>query len=178
MTFVGRRTRVPLWLVLILAVGSLGAGAPAAGGSSSDVRADLEGKPIAIEDIHRYSCHDLEFPVIRCFKSQAATERAIERASIAESGFAAMGTLGVTYVVAYDQAWFAPGTLYVSQVYDNLGAIGWNDIISSYRSVNNGSGHFAKDAFDNGLLTYFCCNVQVGWVGSSQNDSYSSIYPY
>lgn len=38
-------------------------------GGRDHIRAVLEGQPIRARDVSRYHCHDLEYPVIRCFRN-------------------------------------------------------------------------------------------------------------
>lgn len=74
---VARRWRIPIavgvvgalsGVVLAVAI-AMQTGTTA--GERDHVRAFLEGQPIRAQDISRYHCHDLESPVIRCFRRAA-----------------------------------------------------------------------------------------------------------
>ena len=79
------------------------------------------------------------------------------------------------YVRIFDDATFEGASMYLSASYDNLSVIGWNDRISSYRSVNAGTGVFSEHAGGLGIDTTFCCNVNVSYVGAAKNDTFSSV---
>jgi len=79
------------------------------------------------------------------------------------------------YVRVYNDAGFDGASMVLSASYENLSTIGWNDRISSYKSVNAGSGVFSEHASGAGNDTSFCCNVNVSYVGAAKNDTFSSV---
>lgn len=166
-------------VALVVATGAVSGAVSAADPASGPVRADLEGQPIAVREIPDWFCHDLDFPQIRCYRTAARLERALAvgmtAAPMGEAGILA----AVPYVVVYRDASYANSFAALAQPYDNLGSIGWNDMISSFKALNGLTGHFATDALNNGrLYPTFCCNAQVPYVGDAWNDQFSSVYPW
>lgn len=121
-------------------------------------------------DAGRYHCHDLDYPIIRCFR----TSHALDEAFGARAGDGAAPT-AVAFVRVYEDAQFTGPSAILSQSYSQLGDIGWNDRITSYRGLNSGSGTFFKNNNFNGESDAFCCNQQVGNVGANFNDTFSSV---
>lgn len=141
--------------------------------------ADLEGQPIVVSEISDWFCHDLDYPQIHCFRTAASLDRALS----VQRNAAALGVAGalaaLPYVVVYRDSSLQGAYFAISQSYDNLSSIGWNDAVSSFRAVNGLYGHFATDALNAGrLYPTFCCNLQVPYVGDSWNDQFSSVYPW
>jgi hypothetical protein len=81
----------------------------------------------------------------------------------------------VTYVRVFEHAGYDGASAYLSQSYDSLGDIGWNDRITSLRVVNGGSGSFYVHSGYSGGEYPFCCNQNVANVGPSWNDTFSSV---
>ena len=75
----------------------------------------------------------------------------------------------------YDNANYSGGSIYLSQDYADLGTIGWNDRITSFKVVNGGSGVFRWDAGPGGASYSFCCGSQVSNIGSTWNDQISAV---
>jgi hypothetical protein len=156
----------------IVIVGLLLGTAPAALADSKAARsvelsADLDGKPIPLVDVARYHCEDLDFPRIHCFETAAEVGAA--------PGMLAAAQVGYTYVTIYDGASFAGASLAISEDYDVLAALGWNDRVSSFRARNSESGAFYTDWFHGGTGYAFCCNSQVPLLGA-YNNTFSSVY--
>lgn len=172
--------RVSIALVaLVVATGVALAPVSAADPAGGQITADLEGRPIAVSEIPDWFCHDLDFPQIHCYRTPAKLEHALDlRITAALAG--EVGTRAVIpYVIVYRDATYAGPNTAIAQPYDDLGLIGWNDMISSFKAVNGLSGHFATDARNSGrLYPGFCCNVQVSYVGDAWNDQFSSVYPW
>jgi hypothetical protein len=121
--------------------------------------ATLDGLPIDPRLAGDHFCHDFAYPEIRCFRSAARLEAALDGQAGGE-GTKAMAA-EVRYMTIYDYMSFAGGYAYVSQDYDGLWAIGWNDKISSYRVHNSQSGQMFTDWYASGAIRNFCCNSQV-----------------
>lgn len=47
-------------------------------GGQDHTRAVLDGEPIPAHDVGRYHCHDRDFPLIRCFTTEAARDADVE----------------------------------------------------------------------------------------------------
>ena len=161
-----RRTRAVLvGLLMALAVSS------PARAAAPEVRATLDGRPIPISEIAEHDCHDLDFPVIRCFTD--ASDRDVSLSVAGSLGVAA--TAGVTYVTVWDGTSFTGASISLSQDYDTLVTIGWNDKISSFKGRNAETGRFYVDWFHGGASYSFCCNQQIASLGSL-NNTFTSVY--
>jgi len=142
--------------------------------ATPEVVATLDGRPIAVADIPDYQCHDLEYPVIRCFRKIADRDASIAvdiDVGVASASLAS----GVVYVTVYDGANFTGSTFSISQDYDALATIGWNDRVSSFKGRNSESGRFFVDWFGGGSNWPFCCNSTYGSLGT-YNNTFSSVY--
>jgi hypothetical protein len=139
---------------------------------SRAVRADLDGRPINPRLTSRYYCHDLDFPVIHCSRTTAARDASV-RTAVAGSISALSAA---DYLVIYDGPNFSGTSMVVSQNYDALFGIGWNDRISSYRGLNSASGRLWTDWFASGTLRTFCCNTLVATLPAGLDNAFSSVY--
>jgi hypothetical protein len=160
-----RRTLVVCFVITLQAFISA---SPVSAGSGSPERAtaDLDGAPLALEEVANWYCDDFSYPAIHCFRDAKRLEARRE---------AMMATTAVTYVTIYDYATFAGSYMHVSEDYTALVFLGWNDRISSYKGRNNEDGHFYVDWYYGGTGYYFCCNQQAGSLGSFDNQ-FSSIH--
>lgn len=145
------------------------ASAPAAlAVSKVELTADLDGHSIVLANVSRYYCHDLDYPRIHCFGTPAALNASpLMRAAAV--------TAAVSYVTVFDGPTFSGTFLVISQNYDILALIGWNDRISSFVGKNSQHGSFYGDWFGGGSGYAFCCNQQTPILGSRDN-TFSSVY--
>ena len=142
-----------------------------AGAGSGRITADLDGRSISIRSIARQHCHDFDHPRIHCFSSRRAAETDAGR----WLGAAGAAPLIQNYVRIFADAGWAGASMYLSLNYSNLGTIGWNDRISSFKGLNSLSGTFWTEAAYAGYSYSFCCNAQVTYVGDFYNDRFSSV---
>ena len=158
-------------LALVVALPGVGSA-----GSPGRLEARLGGKPLPLSRVATLHCHDFDHPIIRCYRSPAALERAV-RARLAprSEGPGPAALVDLAYVRIFADAGYMGASAYLSASYDNLGVIGWNDRISSFRSVNLGVGAFFEHVDRGGDRYSFCCNTNVSNVGSAYNDSFSSV---
>lgn len=127
--------------------------------------ATLDGKPIPLEDVGKYSCDDYDYPHITCWSTrQVADSRALVVSLLT----------AVDYVSVWDLANYAGAFMNISQDYATLVTIGWNDKISSFKARNSETGTFYFDWFYGGTWYAFCCNTQVGNLGAYSNQ-FSSV---
>lgn len=166
--------------VVLAIAGLISAAAPAAASAAPTIIvADLEGRPIAVTQIPDFYCHDRDYPRIRCFRSAEALERA--RAAVvpqATDGLAAPLTASATgdYVIVYALPGHAGSYTVLSQNYDALAFIGWNDRIQSVTGLNGASGEFYTDWYAGGYRLTFCCNAYVSSLSPTFNNAISSAY--
>jgi hypothetical protein len=137
-----------------------------------EVTATLDGRAIPVSQIAEHDCDDLEFPLIRCFKNAADRDASVTRRLGALHVSVATA---VAYVNVYDLANYGGSSLVISQNYDSLAVIGWNDKVSSFKGRNSETGRFYVDWFHGGSSWAFCCNQQTANLGSYDN-TFSSVY--
>lgn len=135
------------------------------GDSAASMRADLDGKPIALSDVGRHYCEDFTAPAIHCYSTKSALETAA----------APLAAAATNYVVVFEFTTYAGNYMYMSQDYTVLATIGWNDRISSFMALNSESGHFFTDWFYGATTWGFCCNQQVPGLGAYDN-TFSSVH--
>jgi hypothetical protein len=138
----------------------------------SSGRAVMDGRSISAEAAADLSCHDLDFPVIRCFGETGAMIADMDRA-FAESDRAAV-IAATGYVIAYEHHLYGGAARTMSVDYDDLGDIGWNDRISSFKSFG-ASGAFRQHSPPGGFHFYFATSSQISNVGSTYNDKFSAL---
>jgi hypothetical protein len=127
--------------------------------------ATLDGRPIPLEDVGKYSCDDFSYPEIHCWSTRVLADSRALLVTLLTS---------IDYVSIYDGTSFTGASMNVSQDYATLTTIGWSDRISSFRGRNSESGTFFNDWFYTGSWYAFCCNTQVSNLGVYSN-TFSSI---
>ena len=132
---------------------------------SSELVAYLDGVPIPLADVSKYSCDDFSFPTINCSRVPLLADA---RTAL----FVAL--TGIEYVTIYDKASYGGSYMNVSQDYSALGLIGWNDKISSFIARNGETGSFWTDWLYLGSSWSFCCNTQQPSLGGYDN-TFSSV---
>ena len=128
-----RRT-VGLLLALTLMTLALPAGVGAS--SQSGLRAVLEGKPIPLAEVARYTCHDRDYPVIHCFRN--AAELDADEQQLASMASAAPQQLLTAFVRWYQNANYGGAFFDAYDPYPDLSVIGWARQISSFKPMNGG----------------------------------------
>ncbi len=165
-----KRARRRAWLALIAAGSVLLIGASSAAGRPAqpreNVTADLDGRPIPPADVGKWYCHDFNFPVIHCFSDPTRLD---------VSTTTALAATSVTYVTVFEFTTYQGAFMHMSQDYSILALIGWSDRISSFQVKNGQSGKFWTDWLYSGTRYDFCCNQNVGSLGSF-NDTFSSVF--
>ena len=166
-----RRTRALLIGVLLALASSTPAMAAA-----PQVEATLDGRPIDLDEVGRYQCHDLDYPVIRCFRKAVDRDLSIDLdLGVLDASVSVSVAASVVYVTLYDGQNLTGSSISLSQDYDALATIGWNDRASSFMGRNGETGRLYLDWFHGGSSTAFCCN-QVFRTLSGYDNAYSSAY--
>ena len=166
-----RRT-IPAMIAALLVM-SIAGPARADPGSKAEVTADLEGVAIATSAIPSFFCHDRDFPTIHCFPTETALERDLTGLDAAAGPLAATAS---DYAVVYASVAYAGPSMHLSQDYDTLFVIGWNDRIRSYRGLNGARGVFWTDWFASGDDLAFCCNVLDPSLPAAFDRTITSVY--
>lgn len=142
------------------------------GGSVSaadKVSATLDGKSISLERAGDLSCHDFDYPVLRCFASPAALTRELARRTNAGGAVILAGYVTVFEHAGYDGSWM---TLSSDQPW--LSSIGWNDRISSFKSFG-ASGRFRQNSPGGGFIYAFSTGAQISFLSNTYNDKFSAF---
>jgi hypothetical protein len=153
---------------------------PARSTAAGSLSATLDGRSIEPTRVGDYHCHDLDYPIIRCFRKAADLDIAIgdvlgrddEGAVTPDAAVAVVG-----YVRVYVDQGFGGSSMLISHAYNRLGDIGWNDRVSSFKTLTSDGGTFWQHTFGAGWGYDFCCYGNVTYVGSAYNDQFSSVYP-
>ncbi len=162
-------------VAVLAAAGPTAAHDPGSAASPTSALADVDGRVISIDQIPDWYCHDLDFPHIHCFATATELQRALaDHVAAAPVG----ATASAPYLNIYDNADWSGAYTAISQPYNDLRTIGWNDRISSFKALNGVAGHFATDIYNSGYYYFFCCNQQTTYVGDAWNDTFSSVYPW
>jgi hypothetical protein len=165
------RRIVPIVACLML-LASIAGAAPVAASGGSDVRADLEGTAIGVSEIANFYCYDHDYPRIHCFRTAVRLEASVGSAGAGPTAAAAASD----YVIVYSATTYAGSYMYISQNYDTLAWVGWNDRIRSYRGLNGGIGSFWNDWYGTGTGFNFCCNVTVPSLSATFDRQITSVY--
>jgi hypothetical protein len=159
-------------LVAILTISLLGGVSGASrSGQQAIIVADVDGHPIKSALTSAYFCHDFDFPRIHCFRS-AKSLKAAEAKTASVSPYFSTND----YVTIFDGPNYSGAFMDVSQNYDALFSIGWNDRISSFKARNGASGEFWTDWFASGTGLGFCCSSNISSLPSNLDNAFSSMY--
>jgi hypothetical protein len=160
-----------------LALGAVCLWTPVIHAKQAELRADLDGRPIDPAQASSYFCHDFDFPQIHCFSTPSELEASVAQAAMASSQGVVIAAFGPNdYVTVYSSPSYAGSFAHLSQSYDALATIGWNDMISSYRVRNSRTGAFYEHWFAGGSKKTFCCNQNVPSLAAGVDNTFSSVY--
>jgi hypothetical protein len=160
-------------LTILSATAVFGASRPRA--EPTTVIADVDGRPIKIAQIATFWCHDFDYPKIHCFRSAKDLEEAKVTQFVALAAVSPSFAAG-DYVTIFDGQVYTGGAIDLSQSYDALWSIGWNDRVSSYKGRNSVSGKFWTDWYSSGTARSFCCNANVSSLPGNLDNAFSSVY--
>ena len=160
----------PLALAAILALTVASTAAAGSPGGRAERRAQLDGRAIALADVARFQCHDRDFPVIRCFNS--AAERALDLAAQGRSTELATVTQYVTWYADANYGGAPSFTAFWSE--PDLTIYGWNDKISSFRTLNGGHPRWWQDVGNKGT-SWDWGTLSISYVGDAANDQFSGV---
>jgi hypothetical protein len=160
-----------------LALGAVSLVTPAIQARQPEIRAELEGRPIDPVQASSYYCHDFDYPRIHCFSTAAELEASVVQSEAPSSqGLVVAAVSASDYVTVYSGPTYGGSFAHLSQNYDALATIGWNDTISSYKARNNRTGSFFEHWFAGGAKRNFCCNQNVPSLPSGVDNTFSSVY--
>lgn len=144
-------------------VGSTNAGRLSAKAGDAEISLDQAGV---------MSCHDFDYPVLRCFASPEALERDVARRVQLKAVPAAVQATG--YVTFWEHASYDGARMTLSADQPWLNSIGWNDRISSFKSFG-ASGRFLENSPGSGFVYFFSSGVQISFLSNTYNDKFSAF---
>ena len=144
------------------------------------VTATYEGQPIDPMLASHYFCHTRDYPIVRCFATQEGAYQDLELdAPLASHATPLRGDFlpdwsGGAYTIAYWDINYGGSSLIVYGALSSLVVIGWNDAISSIKSVNCGIPRYYVHINYSGGYWQNGCNTWSPNVGTF-NDTFSSV---
>ena len=160
------RTASIRWTVCLTAL-LIAAGTGAQGRAEERLQARLDGRAIPLKDVAGYYCHDRGYPVIECFTSAGDRDT--------DSTSASYGVLSAPFVVFYQDEDYRGLNYEAWNAIPNLGTIGWNDMVTSFKSLNLGRPRWFKDAGYGYPSWRWAAGAWVPNVGDAANDAFSSV---
>jgi hypothetical protein len=150
-------------------VATLGAGAPSAVTATANTGATLAGRSIPVSDVRLYHCHNARAAVYSCFASASERDRDARRAT----RYLAAGS--VAYVILYEHAYYGGASITLFDPVAHLGSLGWNDAVSSFKSLNGQRPKWWRDTYFAGTAWRWTAGAWVSYVGDAANDQFSSV---
>jgi hypothetical protein len=167
------------WLALFALASALTVSMAApASAAAPDLRAVYGGEPIPLVDVGDHHCHDGALVEIRCFGD--AHDRDADASIV--SGARAMspprgstGTQVLYYVTFYQHEYYGGNSYTASQPLPDLTTtIGWNDAISSFKSLNGRRPKWWEHVNYAPTSWQWAAGAQIVSVGQAANDRFSS----
>jgi len=154
-----------------------GAALPVA--ATDGVQVELEGVSIPRTDAAKYHCHDRDYPVVRCFRTPQARDRDGATAEPlgldAKLATSVQATSSLFYVTFYEHANYLGASFTTSAQIGDLGVLGWNDRISSFKSLSGQRPKWWQDNNYLGTSWQWAAGAHVANVGDGANDRFSSV---
>jgi hypothetical protein len=146
------------------------------------------GRVIPLEQVALHHCHDGEFPTIRCFDTEEERDEHVSlpsdstssvRAKVGPNDGPATGRTAESlailfYVTFYQNASYGGASFTASQPYPDLRVVNWNDLISSFKSLNGQRPKWWEHISYAPPAWQWAAGAQVSYVGDGANDSFSS----
>lgn len=164
-------------LSVLVASALLLAAMPQAAQADAGLHAVVGRRAIPLRAVSRYHCHDLDLPTIRCFREALTRDRQVGRRLQEDGASTAARTAALLayYVTFYEHANYGGASYTTSTSLTNLGNIGWNDIVSSFKSLNGSRPRWWEDAGYVGISFVWSAGANVSYVGATANDRFSSV---
>lgn len=131
--------------------------------------ATLDGSPIPLASVRNHHCHDLAWPTIRCFQT------ARERDADAVVTIRELALDSTSYVTVFEDDNYGGFSMSFSIDQPNLVLVGWNDVITSFKSLNGGHPKFWENANYGTPSWQWATSAWVANIGSGANDKFSSL---
>ncbi len=148
--------------------------------AAPELRAVYAGHSIPLLQVSTLHCHDGAYPIIRCFATEAEAtadaNRIIGRAPGIGLGTGGQASIQATFYVTFYQdenyggaSWSTTGAI------SDLSQIGWNDAITSFKSLNGGHPKWWTDSNYSAASAQWAAGAWVANIGSNWNDQFSSV---
>lgn len=143
---------------------------PLTAGGAEEVGAVLDGRLIDLSGIVDQHCHDRDTPLIRCFSSPGDRDQDLEAPPASRSIDA-----NQPYVTVFADEGYRGGSFTLYNPNSDLSMYGWNDCISSLKSLNAQRPRLYAHAGYGTPSWRWAAGAWVSNVGSDANDAASSI---
>ena len=166
---------------LLLDCPSAGTAAAAAGRGGGHPVAVLGGRLIDLRDIGLHHCHNLVRPVYRCFATAAQRDRDVRRIGVQRHAIRERSDLHgemlllAEYVTWFEHSSYGGASFTAADPEPDLGAIGWNNQISSFKSKSGGHPKWWAGTGYSGTAWQWSMSAWVSYVGDDANDTWSSV---
>lgn len=135
-----------------------------------------EGQAIPLSEVAAHHCHDAAYPVIECFLTAADRDVDLASPEAADTlGAAPSVATATNYVTWYDLTNYGGSSFTASTSYANLGAISWDNKISSFKSLNGGRPKWWQNTNFTGTTWRWLAGAQVPDVGAGAANQFSSV---
>jgi len=153
-------------------------------GLPAQAQAFLAGRAIPLDHVVRHHCHDLAFPVYRCFDTDVerdadaltlGAELLSGSDSLIDDLLAPLSTSSFTFALAYTLSNYGGSSLLISAPNPDLGSIGWSNVISSFKSTNGGRPKWWEYASYTGDQWQWATSAWVPYVGTDADNQFTSV---
>jgi hypothetical protein len=138
------------------------------------VSATLEDAAISLQEARELSCHDFDFPVLRCFATAGLLETEVARRVQVRAAAGPAPLAGDGYVTVYENVLYSGSALTLSADQAWLSSVGWNDRISSFKSFG-ATGNFREDSPTGGFIYGYGATTQISSLTGTYNDKFSAF---
>ena len=159
-------------LCLALLATTLSGSAVSAVGNDQPI-ATLNGHSIPLRDVANHHCHDRDYPEISCFETEKELEVDLGDAPTARSGAGSLTSQ--SYVQFFDDENYGGSSYTAYLPIPDLGPMGWNDAITSFKSLHGARPRFWQDDLYGNLSWRWAAGAWVANVGAVANDVFSSL---
>ncbi len=142
------------------------------GAQTGGLRATVDGRLISLAEVSALHCHDLAYPLIRCFHDEPAMQ-ADERQTAASAPTGSAITVWVTW---YRDAGYGGPSFDAASSWPDLATINWSHQISAFRSYSGANPRwFFYPNYAGGVSVSWGVNAQISYVGATYNDRFASV---
>lgn len=158
---------------LLAVVTSIVAPTPGVSGAPiGGLRATVDGRPIPLAEVSSLHCHDLAYPLIRCFHDEPSMQADEQQAAAT----APAGPAITVWVTWYRDAGYGSPSFDAASSWPDLATINWRNQISAFRSYSGANPRwFFYPNYAGGASVSWGANAQISYVGATYNDRFASV---